>query len=281
MTVLELLQATTAYFGKKGVEQPRLSIEHLLADTLGKKRIELYLEFDRTLSEQELEPLREKVRRRAEGEPLQHLLGHWDFFGRTFKTDRRALIPRSETELLVETVLKEFAPCEGPGIRLVDVGTGSGILAITLALERPGLEVSAVDLSEDALALARENAERFGVLERIAFRCTDLLDQLAGPFDWIVANLPYIPTGELSTLQREVKFDPTCALDGGKDGLTIIKRLIESVPGKIVSNGLIALELGQGQAEEVSGFMADQNYRDISIRKDYQGVERLLIARHG
>jgi release factor glutamine methyltransferase len=281
MTVLELMQATTAYFGKKGVEQPRLSIEHLLADTLGKKRIELYLEFDRTLSEQELEPLREKVRRRAEGEPLQHLLGHWDFFGRTFKTDRRALIPRSETELLVETVLKEFATCGEPGNRLVDVGTGSGILAITLALERPGLEVFAVDLSEDALALARENAERFGVLERIAFRHTDLLDQMAGPFDWIVANLPYIPTGELSTLQREVKFDPTCALDGGKDGLTIIKRLIESVPGKIVSNGLIALELGQGQAEEVSGFMADQNYRDISIRKDYQGVERLLIARHG
>jgi release factor glutamine methyltransferase len=281
MTVLELLQATTSYFGKKGVEQPRLSIEHLLADTLGKKRIELYLEFDRTLSEQELEPLREKVRRRAEGEPLQHLLGHWDFFGRTFKTDRRALIPRSETELLVETVLKEFKTCAEPGNRLVDVGTGSGILAITLALERPDLEVSAVDLSEDALALARENAERFGVLDRITFRCTDLLDQIAGPFDWVVANLPYIPTGEFHTLQREVKFDPTCALDGGKDGLTIIKRLIESVPGKIVSNGLIALELGQGQAEEVSGFMADQNYRDISIRKDYQGVERLLIARHG
>jgi release factor glutamine methyltransferase len=292
MTVLELLQATTAYFGKKGVEQPRLSIEHLLADTLGKKRIELYLEFDRKLSEQELEPLREKVRRRAEGEPLQHLLGHWDFFGRTFKTDRRALIPRSETELLVETVLKEFAMCGEPacheqatarrmGNRLVDVGTGSGILAITLALERPDLQVSAVDLSEDALALARENAERLGVSDRIAFRCTDLLDQMVGPFDWIVANLPYIPTEELNTLQREVKFDPRSALDGGKDGLTIIKRLIESVPGKIVSNGLIALELGYGQSEKVSEFMADQNYRDISIRKDYQGVERLLIARHG
>ena len=169
MTVLELLQATTAYFGKKGVEQPRLSIEHLLADTLGKKRIELYLEFDRSLSAQELEPLREKVRRRAEGEPLQHLLGHWDFFGRTFKTDRRALIPRPETELLVETVLKEFANCDESANRLVDVGTGSGILAITLALERPELEVSAVDLSEDALALARENAEHLGVSDRIAF----------------------------------------------------------------------------------------------------------------
>src|SRR5271169_2243911 len=128
MTVLELLQITTAYFGKKGVEQPRLNIEHLLADTLGKKRIELYLEFDRSLTERELEPLREKVRRRAEGEPLQHLLGHWDFFGRTFKIDRRALIPRSETELLAETVLKKLTIGEPKAIRLVDVGTGSGIL---------------------------------------------------------------------------------------------------------------------------------------------------------
>jgi release factor glutamine methyltransferase len=281
MTVLELLQTTTAYFGKKGVEQPRLNIEHLLADTLGKKRIELYLEFDRALSAQELEPLREKVRRRAEGEPLQHLLGHWDFFGRTFKTDRRALIPRSETELLVETMLKEFAGSGESENRLVDVGTGCGILAITFALEWPGLEVSAVDLSEDALALARENAERLGVSDRIAFRHSDLLDQMEGPFHWVAANLPYIPTADLSSLQREVKFDPALALDGGKDGLTIIKRLIESLSGKIASNGMIALEPGKGQAQRVCGFLADQNYRDISIRKDYQGVERLLIARYG
>jgi release factor glutamine methyltransferase len=281
MTVLELLQTTTAYFGKKGVEQPRLNIEHLLADTLGKKRIELYLEFDRSLSARELAPLREKVRRRAEGEPLQHLLGHWDFFGRTFKTDRRALIPRSETELLVETMLKEFAPCGESANRLVDVGTGSGILAITFALEWPGIEVSAVDISEDALALARENARHLGVSDRVVFRRSDLLDQIEGPFHWIVANLPYIPTADLNALQREVKFDPALALDGGKDGLTIIKRLIESVPGKIVSNGMIALELGQGQTERVWGFLADRNYRDISIRKDYQGVERLLIARYG
>jgi release factor glutamine methyltransferase len=280
MTVLELLQTTTAYFGKKGVEQPRLSIEHLLADSLGKKRIELYLEFDRSLSDLELAPLREKVRRRAEGEPLQHLLGHWDFYGRTFKTDKRALIPRPETELLVDTLLKEVAKGE-PSTRLVDVGTGSGVLAITLALERPELEVFALDLSEDALALARENAERLGVLDRVSFCCSDLLEAIEGPFHWIVANLPYIPTSDLNSLQREVKYDPGLALDGGKDGLTIIKRLIESVPGKIAMNGMIALEIGQGQSQRVLGFLADQNYRDISIKKDYQGVERLLIARYG
>jgi release factor glutamine methyltransferase len=281
MTVLELLQTTTAYFAKKGVEHPRLNIEHLLADTLGKKRIELYLEFDRSLTARELEPLREKVRRRADGEPLQHVLGHWDFFGRRFKTDRRALIPRPETELLVEAILKDSATCGKSANRLVDIGTGCGVLAVTFALERPEFEVAAVDLSDDALALARENAEALGVLERIAFRRADLLDQIEGPFHWVVANLPYIPTADLEALPREVKFDPVLALDGGKDGLTIIKRLIESISGKIAPNSMIALELGQGQAQQVRGFLADQNYRDISIRKDYQGVERLLIAKYG
>ncbi|HSZ79160.1 MAG TPA: peptide chain release factor N(5)-glutamine methyltransferase [Chthoniobacterales bacterium] len=281
MTVLELLQTTTAYFAKKGVEHPRLNIEHLLADTLGKKRIELYLEFDRSLTARELEPLREKVRRRADGEPLQHVLGHWDFFGRRFKTDRRALIPRPETEILVEAILKDSATCGKSANRLVDIGTGCGVLAITFALERPEFEVSAVDLSDDALALARENAEALGVLERIAFRRADLLDQIEGPFHWVVANLPYIPTADLEALPREVKFDPVLALDGGTDGLTIIKRLIESISGKIAPNSMIALELGQGQAQQVRGFLADQNYRDISIRKDYQGVERLLIAKYG
>lgn len=281
MTVLELLQSTTAYFTKKGVEQPRLNIEHLLADTLRKKRIDLYLEFDRILSEQELEPLREKVRKRSEGVPLQYLLGHWDFFGREFRTDPRALIPRPETELLAETVLKEFSNGDQSRNRLVDVGTGSGVLAITFALEQPKFVVTAVDLSEEALALARENADHLGTSEQIAFCRSDLLAQVDGPFDWVVANLPYIPTEDLETLQREVKFDPILALDGGKDGLTIIKRLIESVPGKLASNGAIALELGLGQAERGGNFLAEQNYHDISIKKDYQGAERFLIAKYG
>ncbi|HYY28327.1 MAG TPA: peptide chain release factor N(5)-glutamine methyltransferase [Chthoniobacterales bacterium] len=281
MTVLELLQSTTAYFSRKGVEQPRLNIEHLLADTLRKKRIELYLEFDRVLTDRELEPLREKVRQRADGVPLQHLLGHWDFFGREFRTDHRALIPRPETELLVETVLKQITIAGSRPDRVLDVGTGSGILAITIALERPQLEVFAVDISDDAIALARENAELLNVSDRVAFSRSDLLNQIEGPFHWIVANLPYIPTEELSSLQREVQFDPVLALDGGKDGLTIIKRLIESIPGKIASNGLIALEVGKGQSQRVRELLAENCYHDISIKKDYQGVERLLTARYG
>jgi release factor glutamine methyltransferase len=279
VTVLELLQNTTAYFAKRQIESPRLNIEHLLADALGKKRIELYLEFDREIPQQLLDPLRDKVRRRAEGEPLQHLLGHWDFYGRTFKTDRRALIPRPETELLVETVLGEIKPDKSSGSRLADVGTGNGILAITFALERPGMEVIGLDISEEALTLARENADRFEA--GVVFRRSDLLDATEGGYNWVVANLPYIATGELAGLPREVRFDPLIALDGGEDGLTIVKRLIESIPDKLASNSLVALEVGQGQAAEVARFLARQNFRDIAIKKDYQGIERILTARYG
>jgi release factor glutamine methyltransferase len=279
VTVLELLQNTTAYFAKRQIESPRLNIEHLLADALGKKRIELYLEFDREIPQQLLDPLRDKVRRRAEGEPLQHLLGHWDFYGRTFKTDRRALIPRPETELLVETVLGEIKPDKSSGSRLADVGTGNGILAITFALERPGMEVIGLDISEEALTLARENADRFEA--GVVFRRSDLLDATEGGYNWVVANLPYVATGELAGLPREVRFDPLIALDGGEDGLTIVKRLIESIPDKLASNSLVALEVGQGQAAEVARFLARQNFRDIAIKKDYQGIERILTARYG
>ena len=281
MTVLELLQATSDYLARKGIDQPRLNIEHLLADSLGKKRIELYLEFDRQLTETELAPLREKVRRRAAGEPLQHLLGSWDFYGRTFKVDRRALIPRQETELLVEVVLPKLKEASKEGMRLIDVGTGCGILAITFALEIPGLEVVAVDLSPDALALARENAARFGLESRIAFVHSNLLDQTDGVFRWVVANLPYIPTAELDTLQREVKYDPRLALDGGRDGLDVIRNLVASLQTRLAPPALIVLEVGLDQAEPVRELLAGQNYRDISMTKDYQGVQRIVSAKYG
>jgi release factor glutamine methyltransferase len=279
VTVLEVLQSTTGYFAQKGVEQPRLNIEHLLADTLGKKRIDLYLEFDRPLGETELKPLREKVRRRAEGEPLQHLLGHWDFFGRKFATDSRALVPRPETELLVDVVLREMKRQGEESGRLLDVGTGSGILGITFALERPELDVSAVDISEAALALAGQNALQLGA--KVHFYWSNLAEAVEGPFRWVIANLPYVPTREIGGLQREVQRDPVLALDGGEEGLTIIQQLIESIPAKLSSGALLALEVGNGQAERVRQKLAAHNYRDISIEKDYQGIERILIARYG
>ncbi len=277
MTVLEVLNAATDFLRKCEVESPRLNAEHLLAHVLHKKnRIELYIEFERTLGEAERAPLRELVRRRSEGIPLQHLLGTVDFMGLEFATDARALIPRPETELLVGLVL-----AEGAGLRIADVGTGSGVIALTLANKLPEAAVAACDISPDALALARENADRHGLARRITFLECDLLSGFDGPADAVVANLPYISTVEIATLSREVRHDPVLALDGGADGLDLVRRLTPEAAAKLAPGGLVALEIGLGQAAEVARILAAHNFRDISIRRDYQNIERFLIARHG
>jgi len=279
MTVLEVLNAATGYLKQQGVESPRLNAEHLLAHVLGvKNRINLYMEFDRPLGESERAPLRDFVRKRAEGMPLQHLLGTVEFFGRTYRCDARALIPRPETEQLVEKVLAEVG---NPAVRVVDVGTGSGVIALTLALERPEASVTAVDVSREALALAGENAALHGLSERVDFLESDLLAGVAGPFDVIVANLPYIATGEMAGLSPEVRRDPVLALDGGDDGLALVSRLIESAPVFLSAGGVLALEIGHDQAGRVEFLLTANNYRDIKILRDYQGIERILIARHG
>lgn len=279
MTVLEVLNAATGYLKQQGVESPRLNAEHLLAHVLGiKNRINLYMEFERTVGEAERAPLREQVRKRSEGVPLQHLLGTVEFFGRTFSSDARALIPRPETEQLVEKVLAELG---GPNARVLDVGTGSGVIAVTIAVEREGASVAAVDLSPDALALAQENAGRHGVRERIEFSESDLLANVSGPFDAIVANLPYIASEELAGLSREVRHDPAMALDGGRDGLALVARLVQDAPGMLCPGGLLALEIGHDQAARVESLLSANNYRDIKRIRDYQGIERIVIARHG
>jgi len=279
MTVLEVLNAATGYLKQQGVESPRLNAEHLLAHVLGiKNRINLYMEFERTVGEAERAPLREQVRKRSEGVPLQHLLGTVEFFGRTFSSDARALIPRPETEQLVEKVLAELG---GPNARVLDVGTGSGVIAVTIAVEREGASVAAVDLSPDALALAQENAGRHGVSERIEFSESDLLANVSGPFDAIVANLPYIASEELAGLSREVRHDPAMALDGGRDGLALVARLVQDAPGMLCPGGLLALEIGHDQAARVESLLSANNYRDIKRIRDYQGIERIVIARHG
>ena len=281
MTVLELIQNTTAFFQRKGVESPRLSIEYLLAEALGKRRLDLYLDYDQRLPEQILEPLRDKVRRRSEGEPLQHLLGSWEFFGRRFKTDRRALIPRPETERLAELILNQIPASTSPGTRLADIGTGSGVLAITLALERPGLEVVATDLSGDTLALARENALVHEVDGRITWLQTDLLSGVGTDFDFLVANLPYVPTAEIAKLSREVQHDPPMALDGGEDGLDVIRRFVGQAPPRLKPEGRVFLEIGISQDGGVVDILQKEKFSDIWIEKDYQGVERFVIARYG
>src|SRR3954469_23137327 len=217
MTVLEVLQSLTGYFQKHNIESPRLNAEHLLAHVLDRKRIELYLEFERELNESELTPLRDFAKRRAAGEPLQHLLGTVEFCGRTFLCDRRALIPRSETEQLVELLTSRFK-IESTDARILDVGTGSGVIALSLAAEYPETEIVASDISEDALALARKNAERLDLGAHVRFLKSDLLKNVEGTFDLIAANLPYISTEQGKTLSREVLHDPYIALFSGARG---------------------------------------------------------------
>ena len=278
MTVLEVLRSTTAYFEKREIESPRLNAEHLLAHTLQRKRIELYLEFERPLAEAELTPLRELVKRRGQGEPLQHLLGTVEFAGRVFLCDKRALVPRPETEELVERLT---AMKWREGARFVDVGTGSGVIAISLAAQFPDAEVHAADISDDALALARENAAQLDLQGRIRFSNGNLLAEVEGAFDLIVANLPYVAAGDSPTLSREVLHDPAVAVFGGERGDELVRELINAACGHLRPGGLLALEVGIGQADNLAALLAEKNYHDIAAIRDYCGVTRFLFGRYG
>lgn len=305
MTVLELLKRTSEYLQKHGIESPRLNIEHLTARVLGCGRMELYLQFDRVLYEDELAKLRELVKRRVAGEPLQHLLGDVEFLGQTFLCDARALVPRPETELLVETLLRRYAPPDAlkgafkpmaapatappedaptqflPAVRLLDIATGSGVIALSLAKHWPGAEVTATDISPAALAMARENAEKLGLAAKVRFLEGDLLAALPPgepPFRGMVANLPYIPTGELPELQREVQFDPAQALDGGEDGLELVRRLITQSPAHLEAGGWLALEIGHDQGETVKQLALEAGFARAEVVPDYNGIGRFVIA---
>jgi release factor glutamine methyltransferase len=245
---------------------------------LKRKRLELYLEFERTLTEEELAPLRELVRRRGQGEPLQHLLGTVEFCGRVFLCDIRALVPRPETEQLVELLKSRIADLAS---RILDVGTGSGVIALSLAANFPEANVTASDTSEEALALARENTARLGLQNKVVFIKSDLLKAVDGTFDLIVANLPYIAVSDRSALSREVLHDPEAALFAGERGTEMICKLIDAARAHLSAGGLLALELGIGQADELAALMAEKNYHDIEQIRDYSGVTRFLFGRYG
>ena len=278
MTVLQVLQSSTDYLKKHKIENPRLNAEHLLAHVLGRKRIELYLDFERKLTETELGPLRELVKRRSEGEPLQHLLGTVEFCGLTFLCDKRAMVPRPETEQLVELVESKIENRES---RIVDVGTGSGVIALSLAAKFPEAKILAVDVSDDALALAQENAARLNLGSRVRFLKSRLLENVEGVFDLIVANLPYISTQERHTLSREVLHDPEVALFAGTEGGELVRDLIAEAPSRLGPGGMLALEIGLGQRDAFLSALAEKNYRDICSKNDYNGVTRFLFARYG
>jgi release factor glutamine methyltransferase len=285
-TILDVINKTAPFFEKRGVDSPRLTIELLLAHVLRKKRLELYLEFERVLDEPTLATLRELVRRRADGEPLQYITGETEFMGLKFAVDRRVLIPRPETELLVETVLSrlqttDHRPQTGEAPTIIDVGTGSGCIAVALAKRLPAATVHATDVSADALAVARANAARHGVEKNIRFHEGDLLSPIPDSLraDGLVANPPYVASGDLAGLPREVRdFEPARALSAGEDGLEVIRRLVTDAKRILSPAGWLALEIGAGQRPAVAGLLAAGGWTVAEVVNDLQGHERVIVA---
>jgi len=273
MTVLELINATTPFFAKHEVPSPRLTVELMLAEILKKTRMQLYLEYDQPVADVALDRLRPLVKRRAEGEPLEYLLGVAMFAGHRIQVTPDVLIPRPETEILFNAAVELIEPNGGA---VLDVGTGSGILALGLAKRFPDLEIFAVDLSPAALALARSNGTDCG---NIRFLESDLMEEHSLPerFQMIVANLPYIPTGQIDTLMREVRREPRLALDGGPDGLDLVRRLITQSAGR---TRYLALELGDGQAEAAKTLCLAAGYALIRVLPDLTDRERILVAEY-
>ncbi len=275
MQILDVINKTVPYFEKAGVDSPRLSIELLLAHVLKKKRLQLYLEFEREVDEAALETLRGLVKRRGAGEPLQYVTGEAEFCGLKLAVDRRVLIPRPETELLVEIVAAR-QPAS-----VVDVGTGSGCIALALAHRLSNTVVTATDISPDALAVAQANAARFNCNNFTRFLVGDLLSALPDSFtaDAIVSNPPYIASGELAQLPREVKdFEPVQALVAGADGLDVIRRLVLTAKRFLSPRGFVALEIGAGQRAAVAELFDRAGYTVAHVEKDLQGIERVLVA---
>jgi len=285
-TVRDILASSVKYLSGRGVEVARLDSERMLAHVLGCDRMDLYVEPERVVEEAERSRLREIVRRRGEREPVQYVLGTACFYALDLVADPRALCPRRETELLVDRVL-EIAKEQGNGpVRALDLGTGSGCIALALAKNlADGSRVWATDVSTEALALARENAERLGLADRVTFLEGDLFcaldqDAKAKPFDIIVANLPYIPSGEFDGLSPEVRdHEPRAALDGGADGLEVIRRAVESASACVAPGGWLLMEVGEGQAEDATKLLAAAGLAAEKPLRDPGGIERIVQGR--
>jgi release factor glutamine methyltransferase len=285
-TVRELLSWTTERFAALGIDEARVDAERLLARSLGCNRIGLYVQHDRLLDESERSGFRELVKRRLAREPVAYIEGTRGFHALDLEllVDRRVLIPRPETEHLVDWLLESLRPAPAPIMHMLDVGTGSGAIALAVAKARYEVEVLAVDASTDALAVAAANVERLGLGERVKLRRSELLAAVEVPeggFDVIAANLPYIPTAELARLAPEVReFEPRAALDGGPDGLVLVRALIRQIRERraLAPGGRVFLEIGIGQAEAVEQLLRDAGFVDVQSRLDYGRIPRVVAG---
>ncbi|MCM2359966.1 MAG: peptide chain release factor N(5)-glutamine methyltransferase [Geobacteraceae bacterium] len=275
-TILKVLDWTKGYLADKGVENARLEAEWLLCEVLGLERMGLYLNFDKPLSEAELALFRGMVARRARREPLQYILGSQEFMGMEFEVSPAVLIPRHDTETLVEEAVR----LGGSARKILDIGVGSGCIAVSLAKLLPGAELFGVERSPEALAIARRNVEKNGVT--VTLREGSLFEPFAGErFDLIVSNPPYIPSGDLAGLQPEVRdFEPAGALDGGPDGLAFYRAIIPAAPEYLTPGGWLLVEVGAGQANAVRGLFEETGrFGELCTAKDPAGIERVIGER--
>jgi release factor glutamine methyltransferase len=278
LTVLESIKLSTEFLTNKGIESPRINAELMLANILNCKRLDLYLSFERPLNDEETNLYREFIRRRSKFEPLQYILGSVEFYGLEFKVNKSVLIPRPETEILVETILKSVE--KDSALNILDIGTGSGIIAISLAKNLPASSITAIDSSDSALVIAKENAELNGVEKQIKFKSSDIITNevdLGYPFDIVVSNPPYISMEDYKDLAPELRlYEPQIALTDNFDGLNFYRTITGKSKTLLNKGGKLFFELGQGQSKKVSDILQQANFSNIVIKKDYQNIDRVI-----
>ncbi|MFA6289157.1 MAG: peptide chain release factor N(5)-glutamine methyltransferase [Opitutaceae bacterium] len=279
LPLLEVIQKTADFFAKKNVESPRLTAELLIGHALGLKRMQLYLQFERVLSEAELESIRPLVKRRGQREPLQYILGETEWSGLRLKVDRRALIPRPETELLVE-LIPSFVTI--PPSAILDLGTGSGVIALALAKLYAGAQVLAVDRSDEALALARENADVLGLAGQVTFLRSNWFEAMSAGgagYDLIVSNPPYLTQDETEAAEPEVRtHEPVSALTSEDAGMADLRKIIVGAPTFLKPAGVLALETGITQHAALKALLEATGFTRIESRQDLTGRDRFVFA---
>jgi len=279
-TIGSVLRWAGEDFRGRGIETPRLDAEVLLAHALGTTRVQLVIDAARPLAEPELARFRDLVRRRRRREPVAYIVGRREFYGRSFRVDARVLVPRPDTETLVEVALARTSPV-ALSLRALDLCTGSGCVAVTIARERPTSRVHATDASSEAIAVARENALRLGAYN-VSFGQGDLYEAVAPDrrFDLVAANPPYVASADVEGLSADVRdFEPRAALDGGADGLALVRRVVSGAPAVLVRGGALAVEVGEGQAAWTAALLVDRGFEDVRATKDCGRIERVVSGR--
>ncbi|WP_018248212.1 peptide chain release factor N(5)-glutamine methyltransferase [Orenia marismortui] len=280
LTVKEILDRTVKHFEKYNINSPRLDAEVLLSEILEMERIDLYVNFDRPLTKKEIDLYRDFVVSRSKGIPVAYILAKQEFMSLNFKVDKSTLIPRPETEHLVEAVLDKIEDFSSDIVNIADIGTGTGAIIISIAkYAKKHINGIAIDISSGALKVAKENAMSHQVEGKIDFRLGSLLEPIDKELDIIVSNPPYIPTEEIEGLQDEVKNEPLNALDGGEDGLAYYRQIIDQANNKLKAEGILAFEIGINQGDYVIEILNGFDFYQIERIKDYAGIERVILAK--